>query len=397
LPASAFDTVIVRFGGEIGIKAPITRKQYEHRLNSNIKASLKHHAIPHSALHRKPGRLYIKTIQAKQTADKLSQVFGVSSLSPALETSSNLDEILNISTQLARSTVRHGESFAVRCRRVGNHHYSSQEVCRAVGDRLLKALPQLNLSVDLTRPERTLELEIRDQKTYSFTDVIRGVGGLPLGTQPKLVCLLKGDTYSAVACWMTMKRGCPPILVHVNDGITSPREVESVKQIAKNLMMWSIGFPTRLRIARCHLKPQKLAREYLPQIASLVRKRLMLRVAQRIAEMTNSEGIVIGDSLGRSTTQPTSLFRVQDEAVKGLPVYRPLLGLGYQEIMSLAKRIGLKKTLMKTRKLSQAETTVELNDIRKVEDWLNSEGLVKDAVDSMQTLELQTLTQYRHS
>lgn len=397
MPASAFDTVIVRFGGEIGIKAPITRKQYEHRLNSNIKASLKHHAIPHSALHRKPGRLYIKTIQAKQTADKLSQVFGVSSLSPALETSSNLDEILNISTQLARSTVRHGESFAVRCRRVGNHHYSSQEVCRAVGDRILTALPQLNLSVDLTRPERTLELEIRDQKTYSFTDVIRGVGGLPLGTQPKLVCLLKGDTYSAVACWMTMKRGCPPILVHVNDGITSPREVESVKQIAKNLMMWSIGFPTRLRIARCHLKPQKLAREYLPQIASLVRKRLMLRVAQRIAEMTNSEGIVIGDSLGRSTTQPTSLFRVQDEAVKGLPVYRPLLGLGYQEIMSLAKRIGLKKTLMKTRKLSQAETTVELNDIRKVEDWLNSEGLVKDAVDSMQTLELQTLTQYRHS
>jgi thiamine biosynthesis protein ThiI len=393
MPAPTIDTVIVRFGGEIGIKAPITRKQYEHRLYRNIKASLKHHAIPHSAFHRKPGRLYIKTSQPKQTADKLSQVFGVSSLSPALETSSSLDEILSISAQLASSTFKHGESFAARCHRVGNHPYTSQEVCRSVGERLLTAFPQLNLSVDLTSPKRTLELEIRDEKAYLFTNVIRGVGGLPLGTQPKLVCLLKGDSYSAVACWMTMKRGCPPILLHVNDNMTSLREVESAKQITKNLMMWSIGFPTRLRVARYNLKPQKLAREYSSQIASLVRKRLMLRIAQRIAEMTNSEGIVTGDSLGRSATYTAGLFRVQDEAVKDLPVYRPLLGLGDDEIASISRGIGLSKAATKKAEQTQAETKTELDEIRKIEDELDSERLIKDTIESMQTLQLQTSTQ----
>lgn len=393
MPAPAFDTVIVRFGGEIGIKAPITRKQYEHRLCRNIKASLKHHVLPHSAFHRKPGRLYITTNQTRQTANKLSQVFGISSLSPAIETSSSLDEILNISEQFAESTFKQGESFAVRCHRVGNHPYTSQEVCRTVGERLLKAFPHRGLSVDLSSPDRAFELEIRDQKTYVFTNVIRGVGGLPLGTQPKLVCLLKGDNDSAIACWMTMKRGCPPILVHVTDGTTSLQEVEDAKRIAKNLMMWSIGFPPRLRVASCNFKPLQLAEEYSPHIASVVRKRLLFRIAQRIADMTNSEGIVTGDLFGINATRTVSRFRVQDEAVKGLPVYRPLLGLDYEEIASLTKRIGLEETIIKTRRQPHAEVKTELEVIRKIEDKLDSKGLVKDAVESMQTLELQTSVQ----
>jgi len=394
LPAPTFDTVIVRFGGEIGIKAPFTRKQYERRLNINIRASLKYHAIPYSAFSRTPGRLYIKTSRAEETADKLSQVFGVSSLSPALETSSSLDGILSLSTQLANSSFKHGESFAVRCHRVGRHPYTSQEVCREVGDRLLTSLPELKLSVDLTHPERALELEIRDEKAYLFTNVIRGVGGLPLGTQPKLVCLLKGDTRSAVACWTTMKRGCPPILVRINDSLTLPRkEAESPTQIAKNLMMWSIGFPARLRIARYSGKLQKLLGKHAPEVVSLVRKRLMLRIAQRIAETINAEGIVIGDSFGKNAAHSTHFFRIQDEAVKGLPVYRPLLGLDDGEIASIAKRIGLEKTSMEKAEQPQTEARVELEKIREIEGKLNFEKLVDDAVKSMQTLELQTLTQ----
>ena len=394
MPAPAFDTVIVRFGGEIGIKAPFTRKQYERRLNLNIKASLKQHAIPYLAFFRTPGRLYIKTNRAQETADKLSRVFGISSLSPAFETSSSLDEILSISAKLASSSFGHGESFAVRCRRVGRHSYTSQEVCREIGNRILSALPQLRLFVDLSDPERTLELEIRDKKAYLFTNTIKGVGGLPLGTQPKLVCLLKGDTHSAVACWTTMKRGSPPILVHINDSLAPLRkEAESPEQIAKNLMMWSIGFPARLRVARCNCKPQKLVGEHSPEFASLIRKRLMLRIAQRIAETTNAEGIVTGDSFGKNAAHSVRLFRIQDEAVKGLPIYRPLLGLDDREIASLAKRIGLEKTATKKGEQPQAETTVELEEIRKVEDELNSENLVEDSVESMQTLELQTLMQ----
>ncbi len=392
MPEPTFDTVIVRFGGEIGIKAPFTRKQYEHRLNINIKASLKHHGISYSALSRTPGRLYIKTSRAQETADKLSQVFGISSLSPALETSSNLEDILNLSTQLANSSFKHEESFAVRCHRVGRHPYTSQEVCKEVGDRLLRSLPELKLSVDLTHPEQALELEIRDKKAYLFTNVVKGVGGLPLGTQPKLVCLLKDDTRSAAACWTTMKRGCPPILLRVNASSTSPqKEAESLNQIAKSLTAWSIGFPARLRIAYHNCKHQKLLEKQAPSEASLVRKRLVLRIAQRIAETTNAEGIVTGDSFGKDSTLSTHLFRIQDEAVKGLPVYRPLLGLDDDEITSIAKRIGLKKPSLEKAE-QPMEARVELEKTKEIEGKMDSEKLVADAVKSMQTLELQTLT-----
>src|SRR3989304_6825026 len=107
-----YDTVVVRFGGEIGIKADWTRRLYERRLITNIKAVLREHVISYSAFVRKFGRLYIKTKQAEETAEKLTRDFGISSLSPALETTSDLNDILNVSTRLAASGFKKAKSFA---------------------------------------------------------------------------------------------------------------------------------------------------------------------------------------------------------------------------------------------------------------------------------------------
>jgi thiamine biosynthesis protein ThiI len=384
-----FDTVVVRFGGEIGIKAPFTRRQYERRLNINIKASLKHHVIPFSALSRIPGRLYIRTNRAEETAQKLSKVFGISSLSPAFTTSSNLDEILNASTQLAGRCFKQRESFAVRCHRVGNHPYASQEICARVGEHVLSSLRALKLTVDLTNPKRTLQLEIRDKKAYLFTDVIKGAGGLPLGTQPKLICLLKGDVRSAVACWMVMKRGCPQVLVNIGENFTElRREARQSERAAETLMEWSIGFPARLRIARLNCSVGKALEKYPPELALLVRKRLIFRIAQRVAEATRAEGIVAGDSLGKTPVHGVHFFRILDEAAKGLPVYRPLLGLGDGEIASMARRIGFVKTTMGKVEQLGTEAVAELGRIREIEHRLDSEKIVDDAFKSIQTIEL---------
>jgi thiamine biosynthesis protein ThiI len=388
-----FDTVIVRFGGEIGIKAPFTRKQYERRLNINVRASLRHHAVPYSALSRIPGRLYIRTNRAEETAQKLSHVFGISSLSPAFATSSNLDEILDASARLASACFKRRESFAVRCHRVGKHPYTSQEVCARVGEHILSSLQKLKLTVDLTYPKRTLQLEIRDREAYFFTNVIKGTGGLPLGTQPKLVCLLKDDARSAVACWMTMKRGCPQVLVNIDENLTaSKKEAKRPEKTAVTLMEWSIGFPARLRIAYCNCNVEKTLEKHPPELALLVRKRLMFRIAQHIAEATRAEGIVTGDSFGKKAVHSAHSFRILDEAVKGLPVYRPLLGLDDDEIASMAKRIGLEKTTMRKAEQPRIIAAVELGRIREIEHKLNSEKIIADTVKSIQTIELQVLT-----
>ncbi len=384
-----FDTVIVRFSGEIGIKAPMTRKQYERRLTGNIKTALKHCAVSCLTFNRKPGRLYIETHQAEKAAVQVSRVFGVQSLSPAIETSSNLDDILGDSLKVASSKFVLGKSFAVRCHRVGNHRYTSQDVCTSVGEHLRVSLRKLKLRVDLEHPKHTLHVEIRDENAYVFTQIIKGPGGLPLGTQPKLVCLLKGDVQSTVACWMTMKRGCPPIFVYVANSITGHRKnINEVKRTAQALMKWNIEFPRKLRIAHYHLDLRKISEKYTSELAVLMCKRLMLQTAHRIAETENAEGIVTGDMLGEKATQTVHSLGFQDEAVKGFPVYRPLIGLSKTKTAEIAKTIGLKKTLREETKQPMPRDTVGHEETKKIERELKVEKLVEEAIKSLQTLEL---------
>jgi len=389
LSKDLFDTLIVRFGGEIGIKALWTRKQYERRLSNNIKAVLKHFKTPYSVFVKKAGRLYIKTRQAERAAGKISRVFGVSSMSPAIETSSNLKDMLEIGSRLARSRFARKKSFAVCCRRIGNHQYTSQDICALVGERILTSLPEFKLRVDLRHPEQTLEVEVRDEKAYLFTNIIKGVGGLPLGTQPKLVCLLNGDVLSTVACWMTMKRGCPPILVHVeDDAIRRQENINKVKKTSQALMKWNIGFPRRLRATAYHRKLKKSLGKYPSWLRALMRKRLILRIAQQIAEAEHAEGIVTGDFVVEGeSTQAVHSFTVQDEAVKGFPIYRPLIGLDEAEIASLAKTIGLTKTMRRTVGRRELEAAAELG-IEIAEHELSIEEVVEKSVKSMRQLEV---------
>jgi len=385
-----FDTLIVRFGGEIGIKAPWTRKRYERRLGNNIKAVLKHFKIPYSVFVRKAGRLYIKTRQAEKAAEKISRVFGVSSMSPAVETSSNLEDMLEIGSRLARSRFAKKKSFAVRCRRIGKHQYTSQDICALIGERILTSLPEFKLHVDLRHPEQTLEVEVRDEKAYLFTNIIKGVGGLPLGTQPKLVCLLEGDMQSALACWMTMKRGCPPLLVHIEDNVTRhPEGIDKVKKTSRALMKWNIGFPRKLRATAYHRKLKKSLDNYPLWLSALIRKRLVLRIAQQIAAAEHAEGIVTGDLIveGKSM-QTVHSFILQDEAIKGFPIYRPLVGLGKAETASLARTIGLKKTIKQTVGRGESEAAVELDRIRTAEHELSIEKIVDESIKSLRKLEV---------
>ncbi len=394
LSQTEFGTVIVRFGGEIGIKAKWTRKLYERRLMTNIKAVLKENSIHYRAFVKRFGRLYIETSQAEETAEKLRKVFGISSLSPSLETTSSLDDILSLSIHLAASEFKRGKSFGVRCHRIGKHPYTSQDVCRQVGQSLLNQLPNLKLRVNLDNPEQTLHIEVRDDKAYLFTSITKGAGGLPLGTQPKLVNLLKGDTPSAVACWMTMKRGCPPILVHFeNSRPAKESDVEGLIYTAERLMEWSTGFPRILYVIKQDQRFQKLINKQSPELSRLLRRRLMLHIAQRLARMKNAEGIVAGDTIEEQSQDALRSFRITDEAVKGYPVYRPLIGFDRPKVQELAQAIGLEKTTFhkaksRTKRKQWRKGLMELEDIKKVEKELGTTQIVEDALKSLKVLKI---------
>jgi len=131
-----FDSVIVRLGGEIGIKSEWTRRAYEKLLIRNIRKVLRHHKVDYKKFKRKRGRIYIRTCNTQSTALSLTRVFGISSVSPASETSSDMSEIIKRTVELADTILESGSSFAVRCHRVGRHQYSSMDICREAGEQI---------------------------------------------------------------------------------------------------------------------------------------------------------------------------------------------------------------------------------------------------------------------
>jgi len=392
-PKLWFDTVIVRFGGEIGIKAAWTRKLYERRLIANIKATLKHHSISYAQFVRKFGRLYIKTCQPEEVAVELGRVLGIASTSPAAETTSDLNNIANVSLKLAESRLEKEQSLAVRCHRVGEHPYTSQEVCSQVGETLSTKLSNLKVSIDLTHPDLTLNIEVREDKAYVFTDIIKAIGGLPLGTQPKLVCLLNGDISSAVACWMAMKRGCPAILVNFREDADAERNFKRALGASRKLLEWAIGFPRRLYVMEPRRESLLALERHPSQLRNLLCQRFMLHVARHLAQRWGAEGIVTGDTIRKGASQSLHAFRIEDEAAGGYPVYRPVLGLDSQEIAETASRIGFKVAMpQKTNEKPAARIIVEgridLEDVKRIEEDVDVETMVEASLKSMKALKV---------
>jgi thiamine biosynthesis protein ThiI len=388
------DSVIVRFGGEIGIKGEWTRRAYEKLLLVNIKKTLKHHKVIYEEIIREWGRFYIKTGMAVETAQKLTRVFGISSVSPAIETSSRMEEILRKGVEIARETFPAKTSFAVRCRRTGKHAYSSMDICRKLGERILTSLKDKNLRVNLKTPEQVINVEVRGERAFLFSQTLIGVGGFPLGSQPKLIGLLSGGIDSPVACWLVMKRGCPVTPVYF-DNVPYTDEVTTKKamETAKILFEWAIGFPRKIYIVPNGENLKTFMEKSPKALTCILCKRMMYRIAERITEKEGAEGIVTGESIGEQASQTLQNLRVLDSAITGYPVHRPLIGFNKQEIVDLAKKIGVyevstQKAKGCTAAPAKPATKAELEKVEEAERRLDIQKMMEKALVKVEVLDL---------
>jgi thiamine biosynthesis protein ThiI len=391
---TVLDSVIIRFSGELWLKKSWTRRQYEKQLARNLKKTLKHYEVPYRQLVRRHSRFYLKTGSAVEAAQRLARVFGVSSVSPALETSSQLDDVLDRVTLLANLVLEKGDSFAVRCKRVGKQGYSSNDVRRLVGQRVLDDLGgKLGLRVNLGCPDVVLGVEIRDEEAFVYSEVIGGVGGMPLGTQPKLVGLFSGGIDSAVACWLVMKRGSPVIPVYFdNSPFTNETTTKRALRVAKVLLAWSVGFPRRVYVVQ-HGENLRQIMETNRKYSCLLCKRMMYRVAERLAEQFGAEGIVTGEAIGEQASQTLTNLRVLNDAVEEYPVHRPLLCFDKNETEALARKIGTYKVSSKSAGACTAvpyspSTKAKLGEVLKAEEKLNIKQMVEETLETVKMNEV---------
>jgi len=329
--------VVVRYG-EIGVKGRATRSRMERLLVKNIKSALRTINTSISVV-RGFGRIYVTGFSDEKSAETslniLARVMGVVSLSPAYTVKfTDLNDLVEKAYRFFKSRVQ-GGSFAVRARRVGEHGFTSMDVARALGERIAR---ELRLKVDLSNPEYTAYVEIRGWRAYFYDKIVRGPGGLPIGSEGRVLVLFSGGFDSPVAAWFMMRRGCITDLVLFNIG--GSEQLEVAKAVAYKLMSdWSYGYEPKLYVIDLRPLIPRIVASVPEDYVVIVLRRMMLRVASKLAEKIGAKALVTGESLGQVASQTLDNLTVIDRA-SAIPVLRPLIGLDKDEIIKYAKLIG---------------------------------------------------------
>ena len=322
---------LLRLASELAIKSRRTRGQFTRRLIRNIADALASAGVAYD-IDPAWGRIYVRTRSAGLLP--LARVFGVSSLSPVERVvPARLEAIVDAGVETFRDRVA-GKRFAVRARRVGRHDFGSKDIEIRLGAALLP----YSAGVDLTHPEATAYVEVRDADAFLFFERVAGAGGLPVGVEGRAIALISGGFDSAVAAWLMLKRGIRLDYVFCNLG--GDAYERAVVQVSKVLADdWSFGTHPRLHVVDFGAPLDALRKKVKPSYWQVVLKRLMYRAANTVAKRLDADAIVTGEAVGQVSSQTLPNLRAIEPA-SNLPVFRPLLGFDKEEIIARARHIG---------------------------------------------------------
>ncbi len=353
LDAGSLQRVVV-LSSDIWLKSNRTRNRMIRMVRANLSAALGDGA--EVAYH--PGhRLEISSSNPDATA-AAARVFGVAGVE--LLDPLQFGPMDRIAGQVAQRFADRvaGRSFAVRTRRRGEHDWRSYDLNCLVGDLLVDA----GGKVDLSNPELLIEPRVGPSNAVVVTDRVAGPGGLPLGSQERVLGLLSGGLDSPVAAWMMMSRGCGVDLLHF---VLDCAQTDHALSVGYRLWQdWGHGDSPTIHAVDFRGVADGLKAEVSPKMRQVVLKAFMLRAASEIARQEHHPALVTGDSLGQVSSQ-TLTHLAALSAQSPLPVLRPLLGLDKAEIQRRAREIGTYDLS------SRAKEVCDLSDGRPVETAAN--------------------------
>lgn len=338
-----YDYILIRYG-EIALKGK-NQKDFLNRLVRNIKEQIKTDLGNLPRLEKDQGRilLYLDGEEPEKYYNALDHVFGISSYSPVLRTSLDMQEILDgaLKEFLQAKGERSEATFRITVKRPNKHFpLGSMELAAAVANHIYDHVS--GLTVDLKNAEIDLKVEVRDEWAYITTQKFLGLGGLPLGTGGRGMLLLSGGIDSPVAGWAMMRRGMTVEAIHFHSyPYTSEMAKEKVLTLAEQMAKYS----GRLVV---HLVPFTKIQEEIghychDNLRITIMRRIMLRIAEKIAAERDAMAIITGDNLGQVASQTMeSIYTINQ--VTNMPIFRPLVALDKEEIMRIAKKIDTYET-----------------------------------------------------
>ena len=384
-----FKKIIVHFD-EIGLKGknqPFFVKQLikniEQKLGLGVRAS------------RAEGKLQIElplNADIKNMISLLKFTPGVSTINPGLQCISEMDQIEK--QALAVINFYKPKTFKIETTRSYKpFELNSMEVSSQVGAYVLQNV-DFELKVDVHNPELTVKVEVAKSKTFVLGEKQKGLGGLPVGTAGKVICLLSGGLDSPVAGFQMMKRGAEVIFVHFHNQTINKVGVQNkIKKLVAQL--GKVQEPSKLIIVPFADLQKAVISQIPSDVRMIVYRRLMYRIAEQIAFKNNAKALVTGDSLAQVASQTMENLHVIYQATAMLK-FSPLIGMNKNEIMNIAEQIGTYAISIEPYEdccslmiSKHPQTRARLDEVLKVEQALEVDELIDQAIDTSELVEFK--------
>ena len=330
------EIILCKFG-EIVLKGA-NRRHFEEALVKDLKYRLHNY-----------GSFEVRNVQSTITVEPLDdfadlegafeaacRVFGIAAVVRAAVAEKNMESIKEVAKAYLPTFLAGKKTFKVEAKRSDKlFPLASPEISATIGGEILSVCPRLRVNVH--NPDITVRVEVRDRAAYIHAGQFQGAGGLPVGTNGKGLLLLSGGIDSPVAGWMMAKRGVRlEALYFESMPYTSEQARQKVIDLAHLVARW--GGSMQLHVISLTEIQEKLVKACDEEYFTLLLRRYMMELANRVAEKTQSEALITGESLGQVASQTMQALGVTN-AMARYPVFRPLIGMDKEEIVQIARRI----------------------------------------------------------
>ena len=385
--------VILIKNGELALKG-LNRRTFEDMLMANIRRRLaslgKFTCTPAQSTIIVEGP---EDADLDEATERLLKVFGIAGLSRAAAVEKDMDVILNTCVEYTAPLLNAASTFKVEAKRADKKFpLNSPAICREVGGKILSKFH--HLKVDVHNPDVIINVEVRDKCAFIHGNQLKGAGGMPSGSAGKAALLVSGGIDSPVAGWMMAKRGVELIAIHfASPPYTSQRAEQKVhsllRQVAKysgRIMLFVVPF-TEIQ--------EEIRRNCPEEFFTLIMRRFMMRISQRVADQVKAKALVTGENLGQVASQTMEALRVTEDVVD-LPVLRPLIGMDKEEIVRLSRKIGTFDTSILPYEdcctvftPRHPRTKPNLDEVREAEAVLDIEGLIDRAMTNREFVRIK--------
>ena len=379
--------------GELMLKG-LNKKDFEKKLIKDIKAKI--NGFGSVDVKSSQSVISVEPLNKEKPIDDLldvlKNIFGIASISKFVFCKKNMDDIKKTAKEYLSANFDSIKTFKVETKRADKSFpLSSYEVSAEIGEFILNEFK--NLTVNVHSPDLTVYVEIRNFGVYIGTNPVKGIGGLPYGSCGKVLSLISGGIDSPVASFMLAKRGATVMMLHfVSPPYTNERALDKVRTLTKKLNKYMSKIVLNIvSITEIQESIKKYCKE---DLFTIIMRRFMMKIAEKIALNNNCKAIVTGESLGQVASQTLCALLCTNAACNILPILRPLIGMDKEEIVTIAKKINTFETSILPYEdcctvfvPKHPKTKPVLDDVLEEEKKIDVDNLINKAVSTVTTEE----------